>query len=104
MRDNELRCSNFEAELEVARKNYANLQDQNKAEAQQVKEEQSDLHEKIGDIRAKLTLSESSNTQLNEQLIAKDKKLKAMADQLANSTPLATNWTDRIRQKRRRGI
>lgn len=96
------RSESLETKLISSRSEYLNLQETNKLESNLLKNQLSDLREKIGEFNGRLQLTQSSNEQLNALLVIKEEKLKVLIAKIASSEALAERWSDRIHKKKTR--
>ncbi len=96
----QLRVTDLEAELIAARAAYANLQEKNEVESNLLKTQFSDLRERAGELNGQLQLTKSSNTQLNALLEDKEEKLKEIIAKLTSSETTVENWSKRIHKKK----
>jgi len=96
----QVRVTDLEAELIAARAAYANLQEKNEIESNLLKTQFSDLRERAGELNGQLQLTKSSNTQLNALLEDKEEKLKEIIAKLTSSETTVENWSKRIHKKK----
>lgn len=94
------RAVDLETELTAIRSSYKSLQEQNKNETNLLKTQLGDLRERVGELSGKLQLTESNNSQLSADIVAKEEQLKKTTAKLLNSEVQAKNWSERIQQRK----